>query len=393
MARLAHRLRVLHVITHLGVGGAQDNTLVTVEGLDRSRYEVHLAAGLDESNWLGRARRCADRTFTLNAMHRPIRPASDARAFWQLMELLRANGYDVVHTHSTKAGILGRLAGSCADVPVVVHTIHGFAWHAGTSRARRTFYVQLERLAGRLCDHLIAVSESNREDAVKLGIAHAEKISIIHSGVEFGTFDITVDRAQKFRQLGLDPDRPIVGTVGRLSPQKAPLDFLRVARSVLARRPEVQFVMVGDGPLRDEVASEASDLPEVRLLGLRDDVPEILRVFDVFAMTSLWEGLSRALTEAMICRLPVAVTAVDGVPEIVLHGETGLLSPPGEPEKLAENVLWLLDHRDEALRMGGNARKQVVPAFSAERMVKEIESLYLELARRKGLAPEDDTLV
>ncbi len=379
------KVRALHLITHLGIGGAQDNTLLTVKGISRKRYAVHLAAGLDNTDWEERGRECSDAFFSFPDLHVPVHPLDDVQTLSQITDLVKAHNYHIVHTHSSKAGIIGRLAARRADVPIVVHTIHGFPWHDYMSSVKRWFYILLERYAASISDALITVSELNKREAITLGLASADKFTTIYSGIDLDNFETSVDRRQKCQELGLDADKPIVGTVGRLSPQKAPLDFVAAAKNVLWQRPDVQFVMVGDGPLAGGVRKAIGDERRIQILGFRDDVPEILSVLDVFALSSLWEGLGRALTEAMIMGLPVAATAVNGVPELIFQDETGLLSPPNAPMELAENIMWLLDHPNEARRMGQAARERVVPAFSAERMVEQIVALYERLLVEKGV--------
>lgn len=391
------KVRVLHLITHLGFGGAQDNTLLTVERLCRQHYEVDLAAGRDYTDWETRGREVADTFFNLPDLRRSPQPAADIRALRGITDLIRTHRYDIVHTHSAKAGTVGRLAARRAGVPVVIHTFHSFGWQAAhnfhgrswqnhKSNLKKWIYVQIERYVASLSDGLITVCELNRREAIDLKLAPAEKLTTIYSGIDLTHFEVNGSRAEKCRSLGLDPSQPIVGTVGRLATQKAPFDFVQAARMTLGRRPDVQFIMVGDGPLTSEVQQVISNEPRIKILGYRDDVPEILSILDLFVQSSLWEGLGRAATEAMIMSVPVAATAVDGVPELVTHGKTGLLSPPGDPASLAENVVWLLDHPQEAQRMGRSGRERVVPEFGVEKMVDGIEALYEHLLAAKGYA-------
>jgi glycosyltransferase involved in cell wall biosynthesis len=247
-------------------------------------------------------------------------------------------------------------------------------------------YVTLERSAAKLSDALITVSERNRQEALGLNLAPPTKITTIYSGIELDRFQVRVQRSAKCRELGLKADAPIVGAIGRLSEQKAPLDFVRAAKGVLLERPDAQFLLVGDGPLLDDVRQAIGDNRSIVLLGMRDDIPEILSVLDVFVSASLWEGLGRALTEAMAMECAVAVTEVNGVPELVSHKVTGLLSPPGEPECLADHILWLLDHPKEAEALGRSARQRVTPAFDVGRMVEQIQSLYSQLLPQKDLS-------
>lgn len=388
------RIKVLHLITHLGVGGAQDNTLQTVKKHSRQRYQVDLAAGQDYTDWVERGRSYADAFFAFPDLRRAVSPTADWRALDQLTAFLHRRPYDIVHTHSSKAGILGRIAARRAGVPVIVHTIHGFGWQVtspATSRpwqraagqVEKWYYVLLERYAASLSDALITVCDLNRQEAIRLKLAPPAKLTTIYSGIDLEHFDVTVNRAEKLRSLGLNPHWPVIGTVGRLCTQKAPLDWVAAAKIVLQCKPHMQFVWVGDGPLAAAVQQAIGDERRIRVFGYRDDVPEILAVLDIFALSSLWEGLGRALTEAMIVGVPVAATAVDGVPELVKHHETGLLSAPGNPAQLANNLVWLLDHPLAAQTMKDRAQKQVVPAFGAERMVERIEGLYERLLDAK----------
>lgn len=390
------KIKVLHIITHLGFGGAQDNTLLTVEGHSRDRYEVHLATGQDYTDWEERGQNSADAFHVFPDLCRSVQPRTDRRALHQITQFLKEHKYDVVHTHSSKAGILGRIAAHRANVPVVIHTYHGFGWQVARaahdrrlqkhiSSAKEQSFILVERYAASLSDGMIMVSELNKEEVIRMNLAPREKFVTIYSGIDLDRFNVNVERTSMCHSLGLSPDQPIIGTVGRLSPQKAPLDFVAAAKTVLQQKPDVQFIMIGDGPLASEVRQAIGDDQRIRVFGYRDDVPEILSILDMFVLSSLWEGLGRAMTEAMIVGAPVAATAVDGVPELVTHKQTGLLSSPGDPTGLAENINWLLDHPEEAHQMTQRARDRVVPAFSAERMVTQIEVLYDRLLAEKGI--------
>ena len=389
------KVKVLQLITHLGFGGASDNTLLTVEQLSRAHYEVHLAAGQDHMDWVEQGRARADAFFLFPDLHRDPRPVADIRVLKQLTAFIKEHNYDIVHTHNATAGILGRIAARRAGVPIIIHSMHLLSWQdampAGASpwqraaaAAQRQLYLQFERYAASLSDALIMVCESNRQEAIAAGLAPPEKISTIYSGIDQSRFKVNVKRAEKCRDLGLDPNRPIVGMIGRLSAQKAPLDFVRAAKDVLQRQPAAQFIMVGDGPLASEVIQAVGDEQRIKVLGYRDDVPELYAILDVFALASLWEGLGRALTEAMITGVPIAATAVNGIPELVIHNETGLLSPPHHPAQLAENIAWLLAHPQEARSMSYRAQARVVPNFDARQMVDKIEALYQRLLAEKG---------
>jgi glycosyltransferase involved in cell wall biosynthesis len=386
-------VKVLHVITHLGVGGATDNTLMTVAGHSRDRYEVHLAAGVlspsdNYVEWRERAEEDADAFFSIPTLRRELRPLQDFRAVRDLVKLIQEQEYDVVHTHCSKAGFVGRIAAHRARCPVVVHTCHAFAWQVAesgqestlrrwVSRMTRRAFLELDRYAARLSDSLITVSDLNKDMAVEVGLAPLEKFTTIHSGIDLTAGTTPRGRDALSRSLGLDPSRPILGTVGRLATQKDPVMFVEAAKLVLERRPDAQFLMIGDGPLEEEVRQAIGDASGIQMLGYRSDVRELLTLF----LSSRWEGLGRALTEAVGTGIPVAATEVDGIPELITHGVTGRLSPPGDAEGLAESILWILDHPDEARRMAEGARSRVLQEWGVDQMVHQIEHLYGSLLK------------
>lgn len=390
------RVKVLHAITNLQVGGATDNTLMTVAGHCRDRYEVHLAAGVvaDDENyteWRDRAEESADELFLIPEMGRALRFYRDVRALNALTALMSEHRYDIVHTHCSKAGLLGRLAARRAGGSIVVHTYHAFGWQAAGEQANgsrgtwgpglaRALYLGVERYAASLTDALITVSELNRETVLDLELGPPEKVRTVRSGIQLER-PATSDRKTLAKRLGLPTDRPIVGTVGRLALQKDPLTFVEAAQRVLEVQPEVQFIMVGDGPLEAETRDAIGDDARIRMLGYRDDVSDILEVLDVFVLSSRWEGLGRALTEAVAAGVPVAATAVDGIPELITHGVTGRLSPPGQADALADNVLWILSHLEEARQMAAPAARKVHEHWGAAQMVERIEDLYETLLR------------
>jgi glycosyltransferase involved in cell wall biosynthesis len=365
------RVRVLHMITHLGRGGATDNTLLTVAGLDRSRYQVDLAAGPGDLE--ANARAAADRLFLLPGLARALGRPADLRAAAALWRL--AAGYDIVHTHTAKAGVLGRFAARARKVPAVVHTIHGFPVHPGMSWPARQALLAVERLAARCADRVIAVCDANASEALALGIAAPEQLAVVVSGVPTQAV-VAGDRARGRAALGLPEHAPVAGTITRLMEQKAPLDFVAAARRIIAADPAAHVLLVGDGPLRAEVERAVADEPRIHLLGFRDDVPDLLAATDVVAFSSLWEGLGRALTEAVLAAKPVVATAVNGVPDLVVDGTNGYLVPPGRPDLLAERTLAVLGLPDRGASLGAAGAARIRGRFDVTEMVAGIDALY-----------------
>jgi glycosyltransferase involved in cell wall biosynthesis len=380
-------LRVLQLITMLELGGAQGLTIDTVTRLDRRRFAPQLAAGpgglLDDA-----ARRITSAPFfTLPHLVREVRPRDDARAFAELIALFRRERPDIVHTNSSKAGILGRFAAAAAGVPIVVHTVHGWGFHPWQSRREHALYVGLERAAARLTTQLVAVSEANARAGAREEIAPFEAFAIIRPGVHTERFAGARRTGALRAELGLTEATPLAGMVGCLKPQKAPVDFVRAAAHAAARVPGAHFVLVGDGVLRSEVeraAVEAGLAGRFHLLGWRRDPEVVVGDLDLFVLSSLHEGLPMVVPEAMAAGVPVVATAVDGTPEAVADGVTGLLCPPSDPERLGSAIAALLAEPERRRRMGKAAAGDA-PRWDIAEMVQQQEALYLRLARQAGL--------
>ncbi len=290
-----------------------------------------------------------------------------------------------MHTHSSKAGILGRLAAWSAGVPVIIHTFHGFGFHEGQGFLVKRLYVLAERLAATVSAALVFVSRENQNYAKGYGLGQPEHYELIRSGVRLSDFPARCDAAAKKKSLGLEPQARLVLCVGNFKPQKNPEDFLAAARLVARARPDAAFVFVGDGPLRERLSAEAADLKGRFLTpGWRRDVAELLAASDVFVLTSLWEGLPRALVEAMKSGVPPVCYATDGVKDLVRSGENGILVPQRDAAALAQRVRDLLD--DDALRrrLGAAAAASIGPEFDIDGMVRRQEELYQRLLGAGG---------
>ncbi|MBM4133219.1 MAG: glycosyltransferase family 4 protein [Nitrospira sp.] len=380
-------ITVAHLITKLELGGAQQNTLFTVEHLDRSRFRPILIAG--EPGLLDReAAALSDVSFYQEpSLVRPINPLADLLALIKLTHLLTRLKPTIVHTHSSKAGILGRLAARLAGVPIILHSIHGFGFTPSHHPIAQRLLIALERLAARVTTGFISVSEANRRQGIELGLFSADRCSVIRSGIDRALFQTTrVDRSAKRLELGLDRARPVVGMIAPLKPQKAPLDFVRMAALVHATRPDAQFLLVGDGELRSAVEAEIVGLGlsgGVHLAGWRRDIPEIMRCLDLLVLTSRWEGLPRVYLEALASGVPVVGTGVDGAAEVVQDGVNGYLVEPGDVRRLAERVLSLLNRPEEAVRMG-QAGRALSDEFDIHEMVRQQEREYERVLGRSA---------
>jgi glycosyltransferase involved in cell wall biosynthesis len=351
--------------------------------LDRDRYSVTVL-GADGGSLFAEAERAGFETVRLHHMCPELNAREDVRGLRELTEHLRAGGFDLVHTHSAKAGALGRVAARRVGVPGIVHSFHGFPFHDFQSPARRAMFIAVERRLGRITDQFLTDGGAIAAEAVRLRIAAPERIHAIDSPVDAGIPALSaVTRARARRLLGIPPDLRIVGSVGRLDEQKAPEDM--VAAMAKLDRADVRLVWLGDGRLRTHVErliARKGLSDRFLLLGDRRDVATLLPGFDVFAMSSLYEGLPCAVIEAMTCGVPVVATAVNAVPEVVIPGRTGLLVPPRDPARLARALAHLLDHPDQAARMAAEARDRLGRRFRAEALGRTLGEVYdLALAR------------
>jgi glycosyltransferase involved in cell wall biosynthesis len=378
-------IRVLSVITGLASGGATNVVLDLASHFShRPGFAQDLVTGPSPPGRTDQTHLAYDlgiNTRVVPTLVNHIRPAANLRAVAQLRRIMVEGRYDIVHTHSSVAGVVGRLAARWAGVPVVIHHVHGWALHDEMSLAMRTLYVGLERLCARYTTQLVVVSRPDIQKGLSHRIGQEDRYRLIYNGIDLEKFQQPVNEQEVRAELGLDPHSKLVGMIGRLDRQKNPLDLIRTAALVTARMPAVQFLIVGDGVLRPECERLIDELhlrDTVFLLGFRSDVARILPILNVTAMSSLWEGLPIAFLEAMSASKPIVANNVDGAGDVVVNGTTGYLVTPQRPAEMAERILCLL--RDEALcrEMGRVAREQSL-YFSKQRMLQEVEHLYQKL--------------
>jgi glycosyltransferase involved in cell wall biosynthesis len=375
------------------VGGAQENTLLSVEGLDRlPGYEVTLCSGVDngpEGELLSRARQTT-RLVVLPELCRRIAPWSDVVALWKLYRLIRQGRYHIVHTHSSKAGVLGRVAAWLAGTPIVVHTLHSLVFHEYQPWAVNRLWRIIKKVCVPLTDQYISVSDIISKKALAAGIGRPEQYTTIYSGMELDWFLRTdYDGARVRRELGIAPDAPVVGKIARLFPLKGHDQLFDAAPDIVRRHPNVRFLLVGDGILQDhlrERARQAGILDNFVFAGLvqREQIPEMIAAMDLVVHTSLREGLARVLPQALAMGKPCVSFDIDGAPEVVIHDQTGYLVRPDDSAGLADAVARLLEDPGLRARLGEAGRRRVDPDFRAETMVRRIAEVYGMLLVRHG---------
>ncbi len=384
-------MHIAHVITRLIVGGAQENTLLTCEGLHGRGHRVTLLSGPTagpEGTLVERARRGGYGFTELPDLIRPVNPWLDARARRELAAQFRRLRPDIVHTHSSKAGILGRFAARDARVLLVVHTVHGLSFNRTQARIVQRFYAWLEWLAARRSDAIVTVAEALADQMVSAGVCARDKLLTIYSGMEVEQFTPRAAARAAIRSAwGVSETDVVVGTVARLFRRKGYEQLLPIMAAAAARAPRLRFVWIGDGAQRAEYEAELARR------GLRDRtiltglvpparVPELLSGCDILAHTSQWEGLPRAVVQALLLQVPAVAFAIDGTPEVVRDGHTGRLVPLNDLDGFVTALCELAGDADLRQRLGAAGRVHCLERFDARRMVDQLEALYGELIAR-----------
>jgi lipopolysaccharide/colanic/teichoic acid biosynthesis glycosyltransferase/glycosyltransferase involved in cell wall biosynthesis len=384
------KVKIVRVIARLNIGGPAIHVINLTTGVDPNRFESILVTGTENPG---------EGSFLDLAVGRGIRPIvvpeivgeatfklRDVRALITLYRLIRREKAQIVHTHTAKAGFLGRLAARLAGVPVIIHTYHGYVLRGYYGSFTTSLLRRMERALARITDRIIAVSEQVKRDLVAYGVARDDQITVIPLGFDLAPFlDGAAHRGAFRRELGLEDGLRLVGIVGRLFPIKNHRLFLDAAVQVSGEDRTVRFVIVGDGILRREMEERAGRLglaDRVVFTGWRHDLPRIYPDLDVLVVSSKNEGTPVSAIEAMATGCPVVATRVGGLPDLIEDGETGCLVPSEDVSALAEGILRLLRDRERARRMGVAARASVCERFRATRLVSDIEGLYTELVAR-----------
>lgn len=368
-------------------GGVGEYLRWVAEGLDKERFRLTVAClsegGPELAAELGRLP--GVRAFSLDMNRYKIDPLSDARVARRLGQLIRAEQFDLIHAHASKPGFLARVAAAGTGVPVI-YSPHCFAFHGGAGRLKASLIASVEREAARfLTAKIITVSDGERELALTYRVGRPEQLTTIHSGLDLAPFDQPFDRAALRATLDVPADAPLIGTIGRFNPQKAPLDFIRAAAHVHAQRPDAHFVWIGTGPQEADARAAVAELGLAGVFhfaGQRRDIPACVRSLDIFVLSSRWEGFPLTVLEAMAGGVSVVATRVMGTPEAVQDGETGLLVAAGAPEELANALLSLLGDPARAQRFGARGRQRVEQQFTRERMLTQLAQVYQDVHQR-----------
>lgn len=379
------KINLLYIITKLELGGAQKQLLSLIKGLDKEKYNVLLFTASDGF--------LMDEAFFVRGLsvkrsrflERSINPVLDILALFELYIYIMRNSIDIVHTHSSKAGIVGRWAARLAGVRRIIHTVHGWSFNDHQFSIERHIFRWLERRMAGFTDALIVVSKHDRDEGLRNKIGREDAYRLVRYGIDHEDFHGKRDPAGIRAELGIKDGEAAIGTISCLKPQKSPEDFVKLASLVRKDVPGVKFLLAGDGVLRADVERliRKYDLADsLMLLGWRRDIPEILSALDVFVLTSLWEGLPITVLESMAASCPVVVTDTGGVGEVVEDGRNGFLVGRRDVEKMSDRVVGLLKDASGRGRMARYARSSLDGRFTTRSMVESTSAIYDELSAR-----------
>lgn len=388
----SNTLKICHVITRMIVGGAQENTLYTILGHLRKGHEVVLVTGPSpgrEGKLLQNVDFPPFETIELPCLVRELDPVNDIRAYFALKTFFLERKFDVVHTHSSKAGIIGRIAARCAGVPVVVHTVHGQAFHPYEAAWKNAIYKLSERIAARCCDKIYAVAQAMIEQCVEAHIAPREKYMLVYSGMDVYAFANARREPELRDALGIPKQARVIATLARLFPMKGYEYVVPAAAELIREYPDTHLLLIGDGPMRDKLDARIAALglaEHFHFAGLvpPSQVHRYLAQADLLWHLSLREGLPRSVVQALATGIPAIGFRLDGTPEVIRDGETGYCVAPRQVRKVVEATRKIWNDPALARRMGEIGRERVVREFHWPQMANLLEKEYLELLTRKS---------
>jgi len=380
------KINILYVVTQLELGGAQKQLLSLIRQIDRDRYNLFLFTAQD-GLLMEEALSLSDLTLHRSKyIKRSIDPLKDLLALIEIVRFIKKNKIDVVHTHSSKAGVLGRWAGALARAKIIIHTVHGWSFNDFQNPFVRKLYQRLERISAKFTDKIVVVSNHDRQKGLDSRIGSDRQYFLLRYGIDraqFGSKDSSIRK-----ELGISEDALVVGTIACFKPQKALEDFVQLASLARQVLPQARFLMVGDGVLRQKIERLIAEFnlgPQFILVGWRRDIPRILSAMDVFVLTSLWEGLPIAVLEAMASQVPVVATHTGGISEVIAEGKTGFLVPCHDMPSMLKKVRILLEDASLKSRIICDAKKCVDEKFDTKTLVRAYEDLYQKLTEIKGM--------
>ena len=382
-------MRILHISTRLILGGSQENTVISCAGQADAGHEVALAFGPiygPEGSLLDAVREHGGiKTIQVSNLVRELSPVKDLKCRMELARIIREYKPDVVHTHSSKAGILGRAAARAVGVPAIVHTIHGLPFHPYQSKMKNRLYIGLERWAAKRCDAIVCVANAMREQALAAGVGQPDQFRTVYSGMDVDSFiNNQVDRDAWRGNHGIQPDDFVIGTVARLAELKGHDDLLDALGPRMKDDEKLKLLWIGDGYWSDRLRSRVESMgleQSVRFIGKiqPDQIPDAMRCIDLLAHPSWREGLPRTVPQALLSGTPVIANDVDGTSEVVIEGRTGRLVRPGDIASLQAKLIHARENPKHERELAQEGKSLCMKLFPAPKMVHELDKLYHSL--------------
>ncbi len=394
-------IKVLHIITRFDKGGSAQNTFLSLLGLKKKNYQLSLVSGLSsESEMKYEEIKAKEKDiqklesegveFTqCPSLLRRINIIKDLKAFFDIWRKIKKYNPLIVHTHSSKAGLIGRSAAKLARVPIIVHSPHGHVFFGYFGPFKTKLFIILEKIASRITDKIVTLTNREKKDHLLFKIANEDKFSVICSGIELNLIkESNYDEKQNFKkELGIPKNSLIVGTAGRLVPVKGPEFLIKASKYIISKYPDTYFIFAGDGPLEQDLKKKTLEMgvsENIIFLGWSDNLAKIISIYDIFVLPSLNEGMGRVLVEAMALGKSIVASNIGGIPDLVIHEKNGFLVTPENPKELAKYIQVLLEDKNKREKMG-LAGKEIAMNFSAESMIEKISSLYEELLIQKKI--------
>ncbi len=387
---MTRKVKVLHIITRLIKGGADENTMITVKGLSKKEFEIDLMIGA-ESDWDISGELSGVNVIKNSMLIRNIHPLKDLLAFIKIMSLCLRKKYDIVHTHTAKAGILGRFAAYLCGGRIIIHTLHGSTFHNSAGPLAKNVYIFLERLAFKVTHKMIVVGTDLRDRYIASKIGRKKDYIVIRSGFDLDRFLLSKQTIQNYRiqtchQWGIDKYSFVFGSVSRLEDRKGHIYLLKAISPLLQQYPNTYLVIAGEGAQKHflmQFAKSHGISEKVMFTGYRSDIEKVISAFDVFVLTSLWEGLPRVLVQASALAKPIVTFDVEGAKEIVENNSNGFIVALKDVEGLKNRLLYFLNSPNDADNMGQKGRGKVSSDWHRDVMVQNIRDLYYDLLDRQ----------
>jgi len=379
-------LKILEIITLFSIGGATETVVSIASGLKKKSLDVDIITGPNvelEGNMYEEASRLGLNVKTLPTMKREIHVFQDLITIYKLYKVIKCGNYTLIHTHSSKAGILGRWAARLAGVKNIVHTVHGWGFNDSQNPTLKSLIVFLERITAFITSKIVCVTSMDVEKGLDKKIGHRNQYIVIRSGIDLNRFsDISNVDNEVRKNLNINDNEFTIGTITRFSSQKAPMDTILAFNEVIKKGyKNTRLIMVGDGPLLIDSKILTRNLflsDKIIFTGIRDDIPEILKTFDVFVLSSLWEGLPRVIPQAMASGIPVIATNIDGNSDIIKNSVTGILVEPRNPIQLSEAIIFIIENPNESGKLVEKAAENLME-FDENKMVEDTQKLYQNL--------------